>query len=189
MTEQEKINLINDVNASLGDWLGSGEDYYLQQAQAKIARAVNKGMIDMERAEQESYIAEGLWGAPDAVVRNTPEEALEDIFDKCNLDAGDMVSVISCKKTLWLPLIDVNKLMLDFQRQAILEAGERSVVFIDALNEANVNSVSVLERKLNDVLMNWLVANDIVPDWLEPSLLPEGCYQFDGKKFVRIGDV
>ena len=88
MTEQEKMNLINDVNVSFGDWLGSGEDYYLQQAQAKITRAVNKGMIDMERAKQEFYIAEGLWGAPDVVVRNTPEEALEDIFDKCNLDAG-----------------------------------------------------------------------------------------------------
>ena len=61
--------------------------------------------------------------------------------------------------------------------------------FIDKMIESPRVAKALLECDLNDVLQLWFKAQKIKPSWYEKLIIPEGGYQFDGEKFVRIGDV
>lgn len=189
MTEQEKIKFVDSVVALLNDWLCSGENYYLQRAFVELTRVARWSEVEDANKQQVFYIAERRWGEYEAEARETPEEALQDVLDKCDIEKGDIVDVLRCRKTTWLPSINVGALIDDFALQAESLEENGTDEFIDKMIESPRVAKALLECDLNDVLQLWFKSQKIKPSWYEKLIIPEGGYQFDGEKFVRIGDV
>ena len=177
------MDCVNRAQLAINDWQCSGEIYYLEQARAELDKVID--MVDFLNMPA-YYIADVLWDSDNGHICDTPEEALDEALEYCDLNAGDTVDVLICKETSWQPRIDVEDLMDDLVDQAADEGGEYSERYIDTLTgEGMAVARGDLEDKLNKTLCDWLRQNKIKPDWLVLNG-KEGRYFYDGHEFSRV---
>lgn len=182
-TETIIMDCVNRAQLAINDWQCSGEIYYLEQARAELNKAIDTAdFLNMPAY----YIADVLWDSDNGCMCDTPEEALDEALEYCDLNTGDTVDVLICKEASWQPRIDVEDLMDDLVDQAADEGGEYSERYIDTLTgEDMAVARENLEDKLNKMLCDWLRQNKIKPDWVVIDGM-EGRYLYDGHKFSRV---
>lgn len=182
MNDKERtiMDCVNRAQLAINDWQCSGEIYYLEQARAELIKAIDTAdFLSMPAC----YIADVLWDSDNGCMCDTPEEALDEALEYCDLNAGDTVDVLICKEASWQPRIDVEDLMDNFVDQADDEGGEYSERYIDTLTgEGMAVERENLEDRLNKTLCDWLKQNKIKPDWVVVDGM-EGRYFYDGHKF------